>query len=345
MSNLLAEIKEQPEVLRRLIARFPEVERLGSSLRGRDIRYVVIAARGTSSNAATYAKYLFGVRNRLPVSLATPSLSTLYGAALHLQGALVVGISQSGRSPDIVAVVEDARRQGCPTIAITNTPDSPLAGAAEHLIDLGAGPEQSVAATKTYTAQLVSIALLSLALDPDDGGRLAELATLPDRLEEILSLTEDLSAQAARYRYMLQCAVIGRGYNHATALEVALKLKELNYIGTTPYSSAEFRHGPIAVVCDSYPVIAIAPSGCAAADMADLIADLRQRDAELVVISDQADLLAQADTPLRLPGGMPEWLSPMAAVLPGQLLAHHLAIARRLDPERPRSLRKVTETR
>jgi glutamine---fructose-6-phosphate transaminase (isomerizing) len=344
MSTLLAEIREQPEVLRRLIERYPEIEALGRRLREREIRYVVIAARGTSDNAATYGKYLLGARNRLPVALAAPSLHTLYGAPPLLQGALVVGISQSGRSPDIVAVLDDARLQGSPTVAITNAPNAPLARAAEYVIDVGAGPEQSVAATKTYTAQLVALAMLSLALDSSDT-QLAELTTLPLSVSETLELSESMGVRAARYRYMPHCAVVGRGFNYATAAEVALKLKELTYVGTTPYSSADMRHGPIAVVAEGYPVVVVAPAGRTLADMANLVSALRQRDAELVVISDQQDLLAQADTPLQLPEGLPEWLSPMVAVVPGQLLAYHLAVARRLDPERPRGLRKVTETR
>ncbi|MFH1086326.1 MAG: SIS domain-containing protein [Chloroflexota bacterium] len=349
MAILLREIMEQPEVLRRLLAdELEPIRATAQFVRAHEVHHVLIAARGTSDNAATYAKYLLGVANGLPGALAAPSLYTLYGSPPRLHHTLVMGISQSGMSPDIVAVLQDARAQGQPTLAITNDPASPLAAAAERTIALRAGPEQSVAATKTYTAELMALALLSIALDegtPAYDARLQQAAAMPQSVEDALALGAGLAERAERYRYMASCATIARGYNYATALEVALKLKELTYVGATPYSSADFMHGPIAVVERGFAVLVIAPTGATHASLLELLGELRAREAELIVISDRDDALAHAHTGLRLPAGVPEWLSPIVSVIPGQLLAYHLARAKGLDPEQPRGLRKVTETR
>jgi glucosamine--fructose-6-phosphate aminotransferase (isomerizing) len=346
MPILLDEILEQPQVLRGLIETgYAEIAAIAAEIRARGVRQVLIAARGTSDNAATYAKYLLEIANGLPVALAAPSVYTLYERSPRLHDTLVVAVSQSGRSPDIVAVVADARRQGMLTLAVTNAPGSPLAAAAERVIDCRAGEERSVAATKSYTATLAALALLSVALAADDG-RYAELRAMPEVVAETLALhVAAMAARAERYRYMEDCAVIARGYNYATAFEVALKLKEMTYSRAQAYSSADFLHGPIAAVAPGYPVVLVAPAGRTLADSRALAEELRRRDAELIAISDDEALLAAAQTPLRLPAAVPEWLSPITAVLPGQLLAYRLALARGLDPEQPRGLRKITETR
>jgi len=345
MSYLSDEIHEQPEVLLRLLDREAETAaRIAATIRARGIRYAVIAARGTSDNAARYAQYLFGAHNRLPVGLATPSLFSVYGQPPWLEDGLVIGISQSGRSPDIVAVLEEGRRQGAPTLAITNDPDSPLAAQADDVILLHAGEERAVAATKTYTAQLAALALLSCALG-DDPDRLAALRRVPLAVERVFAGEELIARAVERYRYMETCVVLGRGYNYATAFEIALKLKELNYLIAEPYSSADFMHGPIAVVGSGFPALVIAPSGKMFDTMRDFTLELKSRGAELLIISDRPDLLAEAVTPLPLPEGVPEWLSPVVAVVPGQLFALHLTLTRGHDPDRPLGLRKITLTR
>jgi glucosamine--fructose-6-phosphate aminotransferase (isomerizing) len=345
MEQMRYEVREQPDVLRALLEKeYPTIRAIAQELRQRDIRHVLMVARGSSGNAATYAKYLFGTANRLPVAMAAPSLYTVYQTPPSLQNTLVVAISQSGASPDIIAVVEDARAQGAPTIAMTNAPDSPLAQAAERVIYLQAGQERAVAATKTYTAELMAVALLSVALN-DDARALEQLRRVPEAVARTLEVEESIQRGAERYRYMTGCAVIGRGYNYASALEVALKLKELTYTGATPYSSADFLHGPIAVVEPGFPVLLIAPGGRVLPDLMSLMAELQQREAELLVISDDQQPLEHAQRPIRLPVTVDEWLSPIVAVVPGQLLAYHLAIAKGLDPDKPRGLRKVTQTR
>ncbi|MEN6479507.1 MAG: SIS domain-containing protein [Anaerolineales bacterium] len=345
MNRLELEIGQQPQVLAGLLSQgWPQVSKIAVELQRRSPKHVLLAARGSSDNAGVYAKYLWGTANRLPVALAAPSLYTYYGAAPRLSDTLVVGISQSGRSPDIVAVLSDARTQGMPTLAITNDVRSPLAAVADWTIDLRAGEEQSVAATKTYTCELLAVAMLSVALAGDEARR-AQLEAVPEAVAQALSLDEVIRVRAERYRYVEHVSMIGRGYNYATALEAAIKLKELTYTATTPYSTADFLHGPIASIGQGSCVLMVAPSGVLDADM-DAMADaLTQLGAELVMISDRDALLARAQLGLRLPQGIPEWLSPIAAVIPAQLLAYRLAVARGLDIDRPRGLHKVTETR
>ena len=341
-SMLAEEIASQPEVISRLLDRETgRVQSLAAALPPVD--YALIAARGTSDHAAIYAQYVWGSLAGLPVALAAPSLHTLYQTPPHMRGALVVGVSQSGQSPDIVAVLEEGRRQGRPTLAITNDEDAPLARVADHVIPLHAGPERSVAATKTYTAQLTAMALLAAVLAGRQE-RLDELRRLPDAVTATLDAAAALAPRAERYRFMEQCVVIGRGFSYPSALELALKLKELTYVQAQAYSSADFRHGPIATIGEGSPVIMLMPRGAVFADLLDLAHELRGRGAELLIASDDPAAQALATTILPLPATVPEWLSPITAILPGQLLALHLTLARGLDPDRPRGLQKVTRT-
>ncbi len=343
MTTLLQqEIESQPDVLARLLDR--ELDRIGRHARALPaFEYVLIAARGSSDHAAMYAKYAWAALAGYPVALATPSLHTLYKAPPRLAGALVIGISQSGQSPDITAVVEEARRQGRPTLAITNDATSPLASAADFVVELHVGQERSVAASKTYTAQLAVIAAYAAHLSGDHK-RLDELKRLPDAVAATLGASATSADRAERYRYMAGCTIVGRGYNYATSFELALKLKELTYVLATAYSSADFRHGPIATVESGSPVVLVMPRGETFDDMLDLAGELERREAELLVISDDERALARARTRLPMGGEVPEWLSPITAIVPGQLLALRLALAKGLDPDAPRGLRKVTKT-
>ncbi len=344
-THLYREIHEQPEVLARLLdAEHSSVQALADAIQDRGIDHVVIAARGTSDNAARYAQYLLGAANRLVVGLATPSLFTIYRQPPRFGNCLVLGVSQSGKSPDIVSVVAEAKRQGALTAALTNIPASDLGRAAEYVLDLHAGEEKSVAATKTYTAQLAAIALLSACLS-GGAARLGMLHQAPQHVAQALAVEERVARVAERYCYMESCVTIGRGYNYATAFELALKVQELTYTVVSPYSSADFLHGPLALVERGFPAIVIAPSGKMLPEMLVFLQTLSQRGAELVVISDATEALQKARVALPLPDGVPEWLSPLTGIVPGQLLAMYLARARGYDPDHPRSLRKVTETR
>jgi glucosamine--fructose-6-phosphate aminotransferase (isomerizing) len=351
--GLRDEILEQPDVARRLLESGDErVAPVADAIRSRDVEFAVIAARGSSDHAALYAQYVLGVRNRLPVALAAPSILSLYGVTPRFERSVVLGISQSGASPDVVGVLEAARAQGAVTVAITNEPQSALAGAAEHVIDLRAGAERSIAATKTYTAELIVLAQLSAALLPDEHVQ-TELGILPDAISRAAALEEDAAAiardQAAVTRKqgeMSRCVVLGRGFNYATAREWALKLKEVAGVLADPYSAADFQHGPLSLIEPGFAVLAVATSGPAAADMAAMLQRLRdEHGAELLVISDVPELRRGATYSLALPDGVAEWLSPIVSIVPAQLHAYHVALARKRDPEAPRHLRKVTLTR
>jgi glucosamine--fructose-6-phosphate aminotransferase (isomerizing) len=279
------------------------------------------------------------------VALAAPSLFTYYESPPRLANALVIGISQSGASEDIVSVLRSARQQGAATLAITNHPESPLGETAERVLDLQAGEERAIAATKTYTATLLTVALLACGL-AQDGARFAELERLPDLVSRMLE--EDLRVQrmVERYRYMTQCIVLGRGFNYTTAYEWSLKLKELAYVAAEPYSSADFQHGPIALVENGFPVLAALPGGRVSDEMVALVRRLVvERQAELVAISDVQGALELARSPIPLPVGIPEWISPVVCVIPAQLFCYHITRAKGLDPEHPRGLAKITLTR
>lgn len=341
-SLLEQEIYSQPEVLTRLLERETDhVAQIVAQLP--PFEYALIAARGSSDHAALYAKYAWATFANYPVALAAPSLHTLYGAKPTMTHALVVGISQSGQSPDIVAVLEEGKRQGRPTLAITNDGSSPLAAVADHVIELHAGVERSVAATKTYTTQLVALMLFAASWS-GDADRVTELRRLPEAVAATLAAGSAIAEQAQYYKTMEQCVVIGRGYNYATASELALKLKELTYVMAASYSSADFRHGPIATIDSGLPTILLMPTGVPFNDMLELAGELQQRGAELLVISDAPQALALAKTALPLAAAVPEWLSPVTAIIPGQLLALHLALARGVNPDVPRGLHKVTKT-
>lgn len=343
-SHLEREILEQPDVLaRQLDQEMAHVTKIAQTIRERDPRYIMLVARGSSDNAARYGQYLFGVANRLPVALATPSLFSLYNTPPRMEGALVIAVSQSGQSPDIVSVVDEAARQGALTLAVTNDASSPLANAANDTIQLHAGREQSVAATKTYTTSLMALAMLSAALQGDEQ-RVAQLRQVPGWIETVAHNGRDIIQRAERYRYMEACVVLSRGYNYATAFEIALKLKELTYVLAEPYSSADFKHGPVALVEEGFPVLAVIPEGVVAPELTEFLGGLKERGAELIVASAIAGALEQAQTPLPLPAGIPEWLSPLVAVVPGQLFALGLTLAKGFEPDAPRGLRKVTLT-
>ena len=339
------EIAEQPEVSARfLAAQAAPIEAIAESLRSRRIRRVVIAARGTSDHAALYAQYVLGIRHRLSVGLGTPSIVSLYGAVPDLEDTLVIGISQSGASPDIVAVIAAAQAQGAPTVAITNEPGSALATATDRAIDLGTGPERAIAATKTYTTELLAIALLSAALADDPADR-AALAAIPDALAGALALEPQIERICGEQAAAARALVIARGYEYATAREWALKLKELARVFADPYSSADFQHGPLALLESGVPVLAVVRAGPPEADLVALLRRLREElDAELMVVSDRPEALALATWPVALPEGTPEWLGPIVSIVAGQLHALHLTRARGLDPELPRNLLKVTRT-
>ena len=339
------EIREQPGVLRRLLSEGRDAaERAASAVKHFAPEWVLIAARGSSDNAARYAQYLLGAHNRLGVALAVPSLFTLYEAPPALARALTIGISQSGQSPDIVSVLSEARAQGGATLAVTNEASSPLSQVADRTIPLLAGAEQAVAASKTYTAQLFALAMLSAALE-GKAERWTALARVPDWVDETIAKHADLSARTELFHGTQKLVVLGRGFNYSTAFEIALKLKETSYLAAEPYSGADLLHGPIAMIDHGFPVILLGPSGDTLGEAHALLALLSQRGARVLAISDVPELLSRAEARIELPSGVPEWLSPIVAVVPGQLLAGALALSSGRNPDRPRGLSKITMTR
>jgi glutamine---fructose-6-phosphate transaminase (isomerizing) len=343
VSWLEEELREQPEALARLIDRErTRASDVAALLAREDVRYVLIASRGTSSNAARYAQYLLGRAHRVPVMFATPSLYTIYEQPPRLDGAVVVGISQSGASPDVVSVLAEARRQGRPTIAITNDGTSALAQTADAVLALEAGAERAVAATKTYLNSLGAIALVFAAVDGDDAK--AELARMPERLAEQLELSFETAPPLDEYADAAGATVVARGVNYGTAFEIALKIRELSGLLVEAYSPADLLHGPVAAIHGGWPVILVAPTGPAQSSIEELVEPLQERGGRLLVVSDVEGLLARARTRLPLIRGVPEWLSPMTAVVPGQVTALRLARLRGVDVDRPHGLSKVTLT-
>jgi glucosamine--fructose-6-phosphate aminotransferase (isomerizing) len=340
------EILEQPAAARRLLAESRQTfAAIREAISQNRPSFAVIAARGSSDNAALYAQYLFAVRNGLITALATPSTFTLYGAHPRMSDALVIGISQSGRSPDIVGVLEEARRQDALTIAITNDPSSQLADAASHVVDLRAGPERATAATKTYTTELLAVALLSMALDEPSAEEQRDLDRVPQLMDEALTVEEQARAVAALHADSDHCIVLGRGYGYATAREWALKQQELAQVSAIPFSAADFEHGPLALAEPGLSVLAVAPRGAALDAQLELLRRLQdEHGARLLLLSD-SEAARALDEGLAVPADVPAWLSPLVEILPAQLYTYHLTLARGLDPEAPRTITKVTETR
>jgi len=338
---MLEEIRQQPASLARtLSAELRHIEQLKRALEGRQPKLIVLAARGTSDNAAQFGRYLLEITTGIPVSLAAPSIYTLYKSDVHLRDALVIGISQSGESTDTNLVLERARAQGALTIGITNEGSSAMARLAQEVFLVRAGREKSVAATKTYTGQMLALYLLAYALGGDI--RIEDLRRLPDWTAAALKLETQISGLCERYRFMERAVVVGRGLNYANAYEFALKLMETCYVITERFSSADFLHGPIAMVEPSFPVFLFAPPGVTSRSMREMLSKLRKLKAETIVISDGPS--EQATRSIRVGRKLPELYTPIPYIIPAQIFAACLAMQKGLDPDRPRTLTKVTRT-
>lgn len=344
--SLHSEILEQPQKIALLLKeQRKEIEKIAAEIKKFDPAYVMLAARGTSDNAGRYANYLLGSRNGLALALSTPSLFTYYQTPPRLKNSLVIGISQSGQSPDIVSVLEEGRRQGCMTLSLTNAVESPLAKASDCVVDICSGPEYATAATKTYSSSLMALAMLSAALT-GEGQAWAELERVADWVSEVVKMDAEIAQMAQRYRYMQQCVVLGRGFNYCTAFEWALKMKELCYVEAEPYSTADFMHGPIAMIQGGFPVFCVMPQGKVYQSMFGPLQQMKNDlAAELVILSNVPEALALAQTPIRIPADVPEWLTPIVSIVPAQLFAYHLTAVKGYNTEAPRTIHKVTETK
>jgi glucosamine--fructose-6-phosphate aminotransferase (isomerizing) len=344
LSLMLQEIAEQPSALRETIAEErAKVERLGKFLRGRGIDLIVLVARGSSDNAALFGRYLLEIKTGIPVSLSAPSVHTLYHARLDLRRALVVGVSQSGAGRDINLVLENARAGGAYTVGITNEPDSAMTSVVDETLLMHGGRERSVAATKTFTGQMLHFYMLASALAERDEARL-DYEAIPDWVERALELRTAVAEQVERYVFMENCVVVGRGLMYANAYEMALKLMETCYVVAERFSSADFLHGPLAMVERHFPVILFAPPGVTRDATRTLLSRLRELRADTLAITDDASLARNATRALLMPTGLDEFLAPIPYIIPAQLFAALLADCKGLDPDAPRSLSKVTRT-
>lgn len=342
--HMLREIHEQPDAVQQTIElESGHIAEVAGILQQREIHNIIVAARGTSDNAANYARYLFGVVNGKIAAPAAPSIITVYESRLDLSNTLVLGISQSGKATDVIEVLESARHMGALTLAVTNTSDSPICRAAEHTILTHADPERSIAATKTYTTCL-SVLYLLAAMWADDTAMVESLAGIPERIEETFDIEAWIADHAERYRYMEQCTILARGLNYATAMELGLKLAQCCHVSPLTASAADYMHGPIAALEPGDPVFLFAPQGHALGSMLEVAHAVRNRKAEIVVFSDDDDALSLAHLPMKLPGdGSTHWW-PIIAAVASQLFTYFLAIHKGLNPDRPRGQQKVTLT-
>ncbi|GAA3741674.1 SIS domain-containing protein [Streptomyces tremellae] len=340
---MAGEMAEQPGILRRLLTEGAgAVRETAAAVAARRPRFVLLSARGTSDNAALYAKYLLEIRRGLPCGLASMSTVTAYGARPDLSDVLFVTVSQSGGSPDLVSSARAAREAGAITLAVTNSPDSPLAAVSEFHVDVLAGAERALPATKTYTATLLALYLFVEGLA---GGAGAAAGVLPDRAEALLARQDEVRDLAARYRFAERMVITSRGYGYPTAKEAALKLMETSYIPALAYSGADLLHGPLAMVDNVSPVIAVVPEGRGGEVLRPVLDRLRGRGADLCVLG-PAEAAATASAGFVLPTeGVAEEVQPVLEILPLQLLAYEVTIARGQDPDAPRALAKVTRTR
>lgn len=353
MSKMLEEIRQQPSALERTFrSELKGIEKLKTLFAKNRPKFIILAARGTSDNAAQFGRYLLEIATGIPVSLAAPSIFTLYGARVDYSGALVVAISQSGESTDTNLVLERARECGAFTVGITNESSSTLAKIAEHVILVRAGREKSVAATKTYTGQLLAMYMLAYALGAPVS--LDELRALPEAVAGALKLEGEIREKAGRYRFMENAVVVGRGLNYANAFEWALKLMETCYVVAERFSSADFLHGPIAMVERSFPVFLFAPAGVTWPSIGEMITRVHSLGAETLIITDQSNKEAATmkgtraivlPSSLHRKSAVPEELyTPLPYIVPSQILAACLAEEKGLNPDQPRALEKVTRT-
>ncbi len=341
---MMDEILEQPDALARALRAEREHTREFQRFCARqNFTLIVLVARGTSDNAALFGRYLLELTTGIPVSLAAPSVHTLYHAKLNLRRALVIGISQSGEGTDINLALQASRRQGACTVGITNEPRSAMASLVDEVFLVRAGRQRSVAATKTYTGQLLMLYLLASALGREV--TLDAVAEIPSHVRQALRLAPAIRRLVERYRYMHECAVVARGLNYANAFELSLKLMETCYVVAERFSAADFLHGPIALVERDFPVILFMPPGKTFAEMKRLAARLRKLRAEILVVTSSEARLRPATRALQIPGAIPELYTPIPYIVPGQLFAALLAEAKGIDPDQPRSLKIVTRTR
>ncbi|HVB99169.1 MAG TPA: SIS domain-containing protein [Candidatus Dormibacteraeota bacterium] len=342
MSLMMKEIAEQPEALRRTFEAERGHVREFRRLAGRRFRMIVLVARGTSDNAALFGRYLLELTAGIPVVLAAPSIYTLYHTHFDLKRTLMIGISQSGESTDVNRVLHAGHRQGAYTVGITNEARSTMARTVDDVFTVRAGKERSVAATKTYTGQLLALYLIANGLG--SAIRLDDVARIPAWAQQALTLENPVRELAAHYRPMRHAMVVARGLNYASAFEFSLKLMETCYVAAERFSSADFLHGPIAMVEGGLPIFLFLPPGPCQPGLAALARKLRGMHAETVLFTSKEVRLPISTFVVRIPAVIPELYTAIPYIIPGQIFAALLAEAKGINPDRPRFLHKVTRT-
>lgn len=343
MPQMIEETRQQPAALEKTL---DEAAGLARFLEHRRPRLVILAARGTSDNAAQFGRYLIEITTGIPVSLAAPSVVTLYHSELDFRDVLVVGVSQSGESTDTNAFLEYARGRGAVAVAVTNEPSSSITRVSDYAVLSRAGSERSVAATKTYTCQLLAMYLLACAL----GGRcrMEALHRIPDCVARALDLETEIAAAASRFGAASRALCVGRGLNFANALEFGLKLMETCYVVAERFSAADLMHGPIAMVETGFPVFAFAPAGVTLPSISVTLRRVSEAGAQTWTITDSPSAAQGPSIVLpaapSAPAGLEDLYTPIPYIVPAQLFAAHLAQIKGLDPDRPRTLQKVTRT-
>lgn len=341
---MIREIAEQPEGLKKCADYNKNViAEIAKKVKDNNIRHIHLAARGSSDNACNYFKYLSEIYTGIPASFAAPSVVTLYNGKLDLNGTLVIGVSQSGKAADVLAILERAKATGAVTVSITNSPDSPMATAADYHIFLNVGEEKSVAATKTFTAQMYALALLAAAIG-EDKKLSAALESVPAKISEVIALQDKIAAAAKRYTDAVDCYVLSRGISYAAAQETALKIQETTYVKARAYAISDFHHGPFAVVDEKSRLVIIAPNDQSAKDSIEMIEKAKATGADITVFTDSEKIAALADAPILLPS-IDESVTPFVYVTCAQIFACNLSLFRGLTPDSPRGLKKVTITK
>ena len=345
MTLMMKEIGSQPDVLEKILSQHSEeMKKLCSRIENKGIKFMYIAARGTSDHAAVYAKYLMETYTGIPVAFAAPSVITVYGGKPDLSEGLVVGISQSGKAADVIEVLRHARSQGAVTISITNYDDSPLAMESEYHFNCLAGEEKSVAATKTFTAQMMIMAMLASGLSGNNG-IYDELIKVPGKISELLKQTRDIETTAGGFKDMQECFVLSRGMNYSIALEGALKIQETCYVRAKAYAMSDFYHGPLALLDSKIPVFIVAPKGKTSKDSLAIMKILKDYGIKTVAVTNDPEVVKLATVVITVPKGLADSTSPFLSAVAMQVFACKLSLAKGLNPDNPRNIKKVTITR
>ena len=346
MSTLMwKEILEQPIALERChVKNAPVISEIVKAVKSKNVKQVVLAARGTSDHAAVYGKYAIELLLGIPVSLAASSIFTIYQGSLNMENCLVIGVSQSGRAADVLEVMRSAKKNGAITVGITNNAESEIAQESEFFLNCEAGLEKSVAATKTFGTQIFLLA----ALAAEWAGNIkmqGEIYQLPEKVSQVFGVSEDIDSKVERYRFMNECFVLARGINYAISLEAALKIQETTYVRAKAFATSDFQHGPIAMIDHDIPVFIFAPDGPSLKDVTGMIEKMRNEQIETVVISNRTDILDMGTTAFRIPDTSNDIISPFFNVIFAQMFACKLSLAKGLNPDSPRGLNKVTVTK